>query len=154
MKEGECKGWEARMCGEVGGRTEPWVWALFPCVRVRGNRRAWTSVSVVDDPSQTLRDEVEYLWNLGIHALRDDFKVLRQVREEILLPQGGYGQRKQPLEAFSDARLSDIVGTQEPSTHVAIVNAPIQMNVLRPPRMSVSISENKRGRKKILISVF
>lgn len=65
--------------GGLGGRTEPWAWALFPWVRVRGVRPAWTSVSVVDDPSQTLRDEVEYLWDLRIHALRDNFKVMRQV---------------------------------------------------------------------------
>jgi len=64
-------------CGDVGGRTEPWAWALFSWVRDRGVRPAWASVSVVDDTSQTLRDEVEYLWDLRIHALRDDFKVLR-----------------------------------------------------------------------------
>jgi len=126
-------------------QAEPWAWALFPWVRVCGDRPAWTSVSVVDDTSQTLRDEVEYLWDLGIHALSDHFKVLRQVREEILLPQGGYGQRQQPLEAFSGARLGDIVGSQEPSAHVAVVNAPVQVDVLHPPRMSVLISETQTG---------
>lgn len=62
-----------------------------------------------------------------------------------MLPQSGYGQRKQPFEAFPDARLSDVVGSQQPSAHVAIVNAPIQVNVFHPPRVSASISEIRGG---------
>ena len=51
------------------------------------------SYAVVDDPPHTLRYEIEYFRDFGIHALGDDFEILRQVREEVLLSQSGYGQR-------------------------------------------------------------
>ena len=58
-----------------------------------GNDDAWTVVCVVGDPPHALRHEIEHFRDFGIHALGDDFKVPRQVREEVLLSQSGHGQR-------------------------------------------------------------
>ena len=112
---------------------------------------AWTIVRVVDDPPQTLRDEIEYLRNFGIHVLGDDFKVPRQVREEVLLPQSGRGQRQQPLEAFSNPRLRHVVGSEKSAAApVAIVSASIQVDVFHPSRVFVCVSEppKKKDLKK------
>lgn len=92
------------MWGENVTRTKLRIWALFRRVRAVSHGGvwvwvwvwvwddAWTIICVVDDPSHTLRYEIEYFRNFGIHTLSDDFKIRRQVREEVLLSQSGYGQ--------------------------------------------------------------
>lgn len=108
---------------------------------------AWTVVRVVDDPPQTLRDEIEDLRDFWVHALGDDFKVPRQVREEVLLSQSGRGQRQQPLEAFSNPRLRHVIGSKKSAAHVAIVSTSIQVNVFHPSRVVVCVSETKKIEK-------
>lgn len=69
----------------------------------------WTVVCVVEDLLQTLGDKIEHLRDFGIHAFRDYLGVVRQVVEDILLLQRAESQGKQPLKAFPDSRLGDVV---------------------------------------------
>ena len=57
-----------------------------------GGRATGTIVRVVDNAPERLRDKVEHRRDLGVHPFRDDFKVQRQVREEIVLRQSGHSQ--------------------------------------------------------------
>jgi hypothetical protein len=55
---------------------------------------AWTVVRIVEDLLRTLRYDIEHLRDFGIHAFRNDFSVLGQVSEEILLLQRSECQGK------------------------------------------------------------